>query len=140
MNAYLFDTSAILAHHLGESGWQEVERALLQTDAAFFICAITLVEFNSRLVELGEPAAGRRKILNDYRSLISEILPVDEAVAMIALHLRETVRPRLPLSDALIAACAKQQQATLIHRDPHFRGIPRNYLKQIELPEKHPAS
>lgn len=140
MSAYLFDTSAILAHHLGESGWQEVERVFLQSDASFFLCAITLVELNSRLLELGEPLAGRRKVLNDYRSLVSEILPVDEPVAAIAMHLRESVRPRLPLSDALIAACAKQRHATLVHRDPHFRGIPRNYLKQIELPEKHPAN
>lgn len=133
MSAYLFDTSAILAHHLGESGWQEVERVFLQSDASFFFCAITLVE-------LGEPLAGRRKVLNDYRSLVSEILPVDEPVVAIAMHLRESVRPRLPLSDALIAASAKQRHATLVHRDPHFRGIPRNYLKQIELPEKHPAN
>ena len=137
MNAYLFDTSAILAHHLGENGWQEVEQAFLQPDASFFICAITLVELNSRLTELGEPLAERRKILNDYRSLISEILPLDEAVAVIAMHLREIAKPRLPLSDALIAACAKQRQATLVHRNPHFLALPQNYLQQIQLPDKH---
>jgi predicted nucleic acid-binding protein len=140
MDAYLFDTSAILAHHLAENGWQEVEQAFLQADAALYICTITLVELNSRLQELGVTPAERRKILDAYRSLVSEVLPVDEPAAAIAMHLRETVRPRLPLSDALIAACAKQRHATLIHRDPHFRGIPRNYLKQIELPEKHPAN
>ena len=140
MSALLFDTSAILAHYLEEEGWEQVENFFLKPQQAILICAVSLVELNSRLLELGENPSDRRKILNEYRGFCADVVAVDESIARLAIQLRESTPSRLPLTDSLIAACAKQRDATLIHRDPHFRVISSSDLKQIELPPKTKVS
>lgn len=140
MSAFLFDTSAILAHHLEEEGWEQVENLFLKQEQAILICAVSLVELNSRLLELGENTNDRQRILKEYRKFFADVVTVDESIAHLAIELRESASARLPLADSLIAACAKQREATLIHRDPHFRAISPNELKQIELPPKAKVS
>ena len=41
-------------------------------------------------------------------------------------------RARIPLVDALIAACASICDATLVHRDDHFLTIPEDLLQQVD--------
>ncbi|HRZ38673.1 MAG TPA: hypothetical protein P5534_20200, partial [Candidatus Paceibacterota bacterium] len=43
---------------------------------------------------------------------------------------------RLPAIDALIDACAKVQDAILVHRDPHIAKVSVHLLKQELLPPK----
>ncbi len=60
-------------------------------------------------------------------------IPVDGQVALTAFEVGCETPRRLPLVDALIAAAARQRQACLVHRDPHFASIPAHLLEQVEL-------
>ena len=140
MKLHLLDTSAVLAHYLREPGWETLAQFFADEDTLLLLSPVSLVEFNSRLMELKVPEAERKNILQHYRDLMSEIALIDGDTAKIAIQLRESSHPRLPLADSLIAACAKQRNATLIHCDPHFRVISSSDLKQIELPPKTKVS
>jgi len=140
MKLHLLDTSAILAHYFREPGWETLAQFFADEDTLLLLSPISWVEFNSRLAELKVSEAERKKIAQYYRNLMSEVVMIDENTAQIAIELRESAHPRLPLADSLIAACAKQRNATLVHRDPHFRGISVSDLKQIELPSKSSVS
>jgi predicted nucleic acid-binding protein len=71
---------------------------------------------------------------------LADTLPVTREVARAAFDLRQQLARRIPNADALIAATAKLQGATLVHRDPHLAAIPETLVKQIVLPEKTKAA
>jgi predicted nucleic acid-binding protein len=52
---------------------------------------------------------------------------------MNTLSLSMKVRMRIPLLDTLIAAVACQKQATLVHRDKHFKNISEMLLKMENI-------
>ena len=67
------------------------------------------------------------------KQLNSKIVPVNKAVALAAFEvICQTPQP-LPLMDAIIAATAGSQGASLVHRDEHMRPIPRRCLRQCDL-------
>lgn len=74
------------------------------------------------------------EIVENYRSLLDQIVPVDENVAFRATTLRQGTWPRLPGVDAIIAATASVQGAVLVHRDAHFLSISDDLLNQELLP------
>lgn len=118
---YLLDTSALLALHRREA---EVETLLaLFDDPAneMLLAAPSVAEFGRKLRELGEPADSVSQTLDQYRLLFAHIVAIDESVA------------RVSLVDALIAAAARTQGATLVHRDGHFTAIPPDALGQVFL-------
>jgi len=123
VSACLLDTSALLAHYRAEAGADRVQELLEDDGVDLALSAVTVTEFARRVAELGaEPNAARDAALQ-YARLVTEVVPVDAAVAIRAFEISATASGRVPLVDALIAACASVLGATLVHRDPHFQSI-----------------
>jgi len=64
---YLFDTSALLAHHRQESGWEAVQAIFEADEAEVIIACISLTEFGRRLSDLGAPEEVVQETLANYR-------------------------------------------------------------------------
>ena len=130
---FLLDTSAMLLHYFREPGAERVH-SLLEDDAnQVLIASICVTEMARRLLAMGQAVDDARSTSLSYASLAERVVPVDTAVAVRAFELTSLSRPRLPLVDALIAACACLSGATLVHRDTHFRAIPQDLLTRIDL-------
>lgn len=131
---HLLDTSALLAHVRREPGWPEVQELFDDSGAELFAASISLTELARRLRELGASVEEARDAAVAYAGLVDQVVPVDEAVALAAFELGCATPTRLPLTDALIAAAAREHQACLVHRDAHFAQIPEHLLLQRALP------
>jgi predicted nucleic acid-binding protein len=129
----LFDTTALLAHFRNESGATQVQAILDDQDKDVLISAVSVIEFARRLQALGVPLADARTTALEYAGLADMVVPVDTAIAIRAFELGSACTTRLPLADALIAACAGVHEAILVHRDPHFEGIPDGLLEKQNL-------
>ena len=133
---HLFDTSALLAHRLAESGADRVQALFDDETNHVGICVVSFLEFDVRLREIGLSQAEREGEILRYKTLFDEVILVDEAVCSKAAELKFSSTLRLPNIGALIAASAALRGATLVHRDPHFLGIPPTLLTQEMLPRK----
>ena len=133
---YLLDTSALIAHHRHEAGWERVQALFEDADAEISIASVTLAEFARRLREFGAGDDAAREILADYQLLMTKVVAVDASVALRAVEIGARTPARLPLVDALIAAAAQASDAVLVHRDPHMAAIPSNLVKQVQLASK----
>ncbi|MFH2113031.1 MAG: PIN domain-containing protein [Spirochaetota bacterium] len=131
--ACLLDTTALLAHFRNESGASQVQAILDDRTNDVLISAVSITEFARRLQALGASLAEARTITLEYTGLADMVVPVDAAVAIQAFELGSACTARLPLADALIAACASEHEAVLVHRDPHFDGIPDGLLAKEKL-------
>lgn len=133
---HLLDTSALLAHYLGEPGAERVQ-VLFEDEAVVAGTSIlSLYEFELRLHQLGVDATNRAAELNRYRALLNEVVEVGESVRSEAIRLRTSATTHVAAMDVLIAAAASVKNATLVHRDPHFAAVPGSLLKQEILPAK----
>jgi predicted nucleic acid-binding protein len=130
---YLLDTSALIAHHRQEPGWEQVQAIFDDGSASVLVASVTLTEFARRLRELGANEAEIRQTLTDYQELFSDIVSVDVVVAMAAFDIGCRIPQRLPLVDALIAAAAQTREACLVHRDHHMTAIPAEVVRQLAL-------
>jgi predicted nucleic acid-binding protein len=133
---HLLDTSAILAHYLHEPGAEDVNRILARGSGATGVSLITLVELRGRLVEVAPNAQEAERAFKLYTETLTTVLPFSRETAEAAMELRAATRPRLPMTDALIAGCAKQHGLVLVHRDPHMAAIPTSLVSQLRLPPK----
>ncbi|WP_374686055.1 type II toxin-antitoxin system VapC family toxin [Promineifilum sp.] len=130
---YLLDTSALLAHYRQESGWEEVQALFEDSEAEIMIACPTLTEFARRLHALGADDATILETLENYSLLFTNTFSVDRTVALAAYAIGRETPQRLPLIDALIAATARVNEATLVHRDPHMATIPMAAVRQQAL-------
>lgn len=121
---HLFDTSAILAHHLAELGADRVQALFEDETNHVGICVVSFLEFEVRLREMGLSDSERQGETLRYKTLFDDVILVDEAVCSKAAELKFSATQRVPNIDALIAASAALHGATLVHCDPHFLGIP----------------
>ena len=132
---FLLDTSAILALTDREEGWETVA-ALLQEAAAgkcqVECCAASLMElYYINIRERSEEEAAQ--LLATVRSWpVSWIYP-DERLFLLAGRIK--AQHKLSFADALIAATAKLQGATLVHKDPEIEALAAD-LEQRILPFK----
>lgn len=115
----LLDTSALLTLIEDEDGADRVEGALASGGV--------LVHWIS-LVELYYVSAQRRgEDEADLRYALVKQLPIqlidemDEPTLLIAA--RWKAKHRISLADALIAAAARRQDATLLHKDPEYEAL-----------------
>jgi len=129
----MLDTSALLAHHRQEAGWEKVQTLLESDDADIIVASVSLTELGRRLRELGATDAQVDATLSSYELLMSDIVVVDRAVARAAVRLMGQTPERLPLVVALIAAAAQTADAVLVHRDVHMRPIPVDLVRQFDL-------
>ena len=130
---YLLDTSALLAHHRKETGWEDVQALFDDGEAELVMASLSLTEFGRRLRELGAAELEAEEVLSSYQLLFTDIVPIDTVVARAAFVIGCRTPRRLPLANALIAAAAQARQAVLVHRDEHMRYIPSELVTQMEL-------
>ena len=120
---YVLDTSAILAFLGGEPGAERVERLLRGARAGrheVLACSITLMEiFYTAMRAKGEDTAAR--LLALVKAWPLEWVYPDEKVLLQAGRLKAS--HRLSLADALVAAVARMQAATLVHKDPELDAL-----------------
>ena len=129
---HVLDTSAWLAHLFREPGSDFVSALLLDPAARVAVAALSIVEVHARMRAQG---IERRfvEVVEEYRGIFVQIVPIDEAVALKAVALRQATPARLPAIDTLIAATAAHHGATLVHRDAHFLSLPDEQVKQHHL-------
>ena len=132
MITHVLDSSAWIAHLQREPGWKVVSDILADPETAVGISALSLVELPARLRSHGA-AHKFGEVLQDYRELFAQIIPVSEAIALRAIALREAAAARVPAIDTLIAATAAHHSAALIHRDPHLAALPGEAVVQVVI-------
>lgn len=140
MNTVILDTSALAAHFLGEPGADTVQRLLTDASKRVTICSVTLFEFRYVLKARGLSAGDAEEVMTTYSAIFDDAVAVDVAVIREAVRIREGAGGRLPAMDAMIAAGAVCNNATLVHCDSHFDGIRPSVMKQIRLPEAYDAT
>ena len=128
---HLLDSSAVIAYYFDEPGADQVALLLEDNRNPPAVSCITQIEFWSRLRSLGDESSFESN-WNDIADIVS-IEPLTNISATRAREIRQACQERLPTVDALIAATASVQNATLVHRDPHFQSIPPRFLKQLYI-------
>ena len=134
MKRFLLDTSALLTLRDDEPGADRVEQVLemaLQGQAKCYGCFMTLMEIFYRVWRDENEAAGQLA----YQQCLS--LPIEWLRNTDSLLVRaaqfKALYP-LSLADAWIAACAAENSAVLLHKDPEFKAVP---VSQELLPLKN---
>jgi predicted nucleic acid-binding protein len=113
-----------------------VEALSLNTENEVLVASVSIPELGRRLLASGADRAIVAVTLDRTLALSSEIVSIDAAIARQALLLGMQCPQRLPLTDSLIAACARNRGAILVHRDKHMAAIPSELVKQINLAAK----
>lgn len=124
MNRFLLDTSAILTLRDDEAGANRVAEVLelaTQGKAKCFGCFVTLMEVLYRVWRDEDKLAGQLAY-QQCQALPIEWLSNNEAMLVKAAEYK-ALYP-LSIADAWIAACAAEQGAVLLHKDPEFRALP----------------
>lgn len=124
MKRFLLDTSAILTLRDDEPGADRVAEVLglaTRGKAKCYGCFITLMEVLYRVWRDEDKAAGQLAY-QQCMALPIEWLSNSEALLVKAAEYK-AVYP-LSIADAWIAACASEQGAVLLHKDPEFRPLP----------------
>jgi predicted nucleic acid-binding protein len=133
---HILDTSAVLAHYFGEPGAERVSELWRHRTNRVAICALTLPELRTALERAVSDAEEVDRAFRLYVDELTVTRPVPRSVAESAIALRKVATERLPLVDSIIAACAKEESAILVHRDPHLAAIPQDTVRQLVLPDK----
>jgi predicted nucleic acid-binding protein len=134
--ASLLDTSALLAHYRGERGGERVQALFAAEEEEILMACVSIPELARRLRDLGMDEAQVSLVVGDYRQIVDAVVAVDLAVAEASDEIARQTPERLPLVDALIAACARVSNARLVHRDAHMRAIPTDLVAQLDLDDR----
>ena len=124
MKRFLLDTSALLTLRDDEAGADRVAEVLdlaSRGKAKCYGCFITLMEVFYRVWRDEDKEAGQLA----YQQCLA--LPVEWLSNSETLLVRSAeYKAMYPLSiaDAWIAACATEQGAVLLHKDPEFKPLP----------------
>jgi ribonuclease VapC len=118
-NLFVLDTSAIFTLIEDEDGANRVEQILKKHDA--LIPWVTLMEmmYISRQEKGEEIALTRYATLRQTKASI--LWEADEPTLFIAARLK--AEHRVSFADAIIAAIAIKQGATLLHKDPEYEAL-----------------
>jgi predicted nucleic acid-binding protein len=133
MKRYLLDTSALLTLRDDEPGADRVAEVLQLTakgKARCYGCFISLMEVLYRVWRDEDEARGRFAY---QQCLALPMTWVHESEALLIKAAEFKAANPLSLADAWIAACAVEQGAVLMHKDPKFKHLP---LDQEILPLK----
>ena len=124
MKRFLLDTSALLTLRDDEAGADRVAKVLglaSSGKAKCFGCFITLMEVYYRVWRDEDKAAGQLA----YQQCLA--LPVEwmsNNEALLAKSAEYKALYSLSIANAWIAACAAEQGAVLLHKDPEFKPLP----------------
>ena len=137
MKHYLLDTSALLSLRDDEPGAGDVAKILVQAEAdsvKVFGCFMTLMEILYRVWKDEGEVEGKLAYAQ-CKSL--PILWIHESTELLERAAMIKASYSVSLADAWIAACALQQDACLVHKDPEFTAL--LLVKQKLLPYKAQA-
>ena len=119
---YLFDAKALIAFFNNEDGAELVEKLLREVDegrAEGFISSVALTEiYYIYARRVGADVA--RKRVEQIRLSNLKIIAIDEEIALKA---GEYKIKKIPIADALIAACAHSVGAKVVTDDKHFEEL-----------------
>ena len=124
MKRFLLDTSALLTLRDDEAGAGRVAEVLglaSSGKAKCFGCFITLMEIHYRVWRDEDKAAGQ---LAYRQSLALPIEWISNSESLLAKAAEFKALFPLSIADAWIAACAAEQGAVLLHKDPEFKSLP----------------
>lgn len=124
MKRFVLDTSAILTLRDDEAGADRVAEVLglaTQGKAKCYGCFVTLMEVLYRVWRDEDKAAGQLAY-QQCLALPMEWLSNTDALLVKAAEYK-ALYP-LSMADAWIAACASEQSAVLLHKDPEFKPLP----------------
>lgn len=127
------DTSALLAHLFDEEGAERVHSIFTEHAGHIGISVLSIAEMRGRLRMELDNTEEISEICSRYFDFLTVTINVDRPAAELAEHIRMSVSKRIPLVDALIAACARSRNAVLVHSDPHFAAIPDTVVRQLKL-------
>lgn len=133
MKRFLLDTSALLTLRDDEPGADRVAEVLglaSKGKARCFGCFITLMEVWYRVWRDEDRAAGQ---LAYQQCLALPIEWMSNSESLLARSAEYKALYPLSIADAWIAACAVEQGAVLLHKDPEFKPLP---VRQELLPLK----
>ena len=133
MKRFLLDTSAILTLRDDEPGADRVAEVLelaIRGKTKCYGCFVTLMEVFYRVWRDEDKAVGQLAY-QQCMALPIEWLPSSETLLAKAAEYK-AIYP-LSIAGAWIAACASEQGAILLHKDPEFKPLP---LAQELLPLK----
>ena len=124
MKRFLLDTSALLTLRDDEPGAERVAEVLnlaIKGKAKCYGCFITLMEVLYRVWRDETQAAGQLAY-QQCKALPIEWMANSEALLVKAAEYK-AIYP-MSIADAWIAACAAEQGAVLLHKDPEFKPLP----------------
>jgi predicted nucleic acid-binding protein len=133
MKRFLLDTSAILTLRDDEAGADRVAEVLglaTQGKAKCYGCFMTLMEVLYRVWRDEDKAAGQLAYQQCLALPMEWLSNTDTLMVKAAEY--KALYP-LSIADAWIAACASEQSAVLLHKDPEFKPLP---IAQELLPLK----
>jgi predicted nucleic acid-binding protein len=130
---WLLDSSALLVLLRSEAGVVRVHEVIAEADE-ILISSVSIAEVARRCKALGASSQEISLLIEQCRLLATRIIDITFSVAERSVNISSAASQRLPLVDALIAACAAQEQARLLHRDWHFSSVPATFLTQEHLP------
>ena len=133
MKRFLLDTSAILTLRDDEAGADRVAEVLglaTQGKAKCYGCFMTLMEVFHRVWRDEDKAAGQLAYQQCLALPMEWLSNTDTLMVKAAEY--KALYP-LSIADAWIAACASEQSAVLLHKDPEFKPLP---ISQELLPLK----
>lgn len=133
MKRFVLDTSALLTLRDDEPGADRVAEILglaLAGKVKCFGCFMSLMEVFYRVWRDEDRAAGQ---LAYHQCLALPIEWLQSSDALLAKAAEYKASYPLSIADAWIAACASEQGATLLHKDPEFKPLP---VVQESLPLK----
>jgi predicted nucleic acid-binding protein len=124
MKRFLLDTSALLTLRDDEAGADRVAEVLDLASggkAKCFGCFITLMEVYYRVWRDEDRTAGQ---LAYQQCLALPIEWISNSETLLAKSAEYKALHPLSIADAWIAACAAEQGAVLLHKDPEFKRLP----------------
>lgn len=124
MKRFLLDTSAILTLRDDEAGADRVAEVLGLANngkTKCYGCFITLMEVYYRVWRDEDKAAGQ---LAYQQCLALPIEWISNSPALLVKSAEFKALHPLSIADAWIAACAAEQGAVLLHKDPEFKPLP----------------
>jgi predicted nucleic acid-binding protein len=133
MKRFLLDTSALLTLRDDEPGADrvaEVLRLASENKAKCYGCFMSLMEVLYRVWRDEDKVSGQ---LAYQQCLALPIEWLQSSDTMLAKAAEFKALHPLSLADAWIAACASEQGAILLHKDPEFKPLP---IAQEFLPLK----
>ncbi len=128
--SFVLDTSAILALIEDEEGADRVE-SLLTGSSVMLPWTALLEVYHITYRERGQAEADRRYAM--LKKAATVMWEVDEPLLLTAGRLKGIAK--ISLADALIAAYAVLQGATLVHKDPEYEALRAEVVQEI-LPYK----